>query len=110
MFWVTSWPWRIVTAGIRPMTWVGSVTTPFSFVGSSGTSRTVTSSATIAWRAGIARDRDDDGDLLEGRLAGLLVGLVDQVERGAAGDDGQDQADDDDELPTRGGCPGIPDP
>ena len=55
MFVVTSWPWRIVTAAIRPMTWVASVTTPFALVASSGTSRTVTSAALIASRAGIAR-------------------------------------------------------
>ena len=55
MFVVTSWPCRIVTAGIRPMTSWTSVATPAALVSSSGTSRTVTSSATIAWRAGIAR-------------------------------------------------------
>ena len=31
-FWVTIWPWKIVTAGIRPITVAGSVTIPFAFV------------------------------------------------------------------------------
>ena len=98
MFVVTGWPWRIVTAGIRPMTWAGSVTTPFALVGSSGTSRIATSSATMAWRAGIARTATTTATFWSVGLAGLLLGLVDQVERGAAGHEGQDHADDDDEL------------
>ena len=50
------------------------------------------------------RDRlqgDDDRHALEPGLAGLLLGLVDQVERRATGDDGEDHADDDDERPRR---------
>ena len=50
---VTSWPWRIVTAAMRPMTRFASVMTPFALVGSSGTSRTVTSAALTGSRAGI---------------------------------------------------------
>src|SRR6476646_7391348 len=52
------------------------------------------------------RDRfrgDDDGDSLESGLAGLLLRLVDEVERRAARDEGEDDADDDDvATPTAG--------
>src|SRR3954453_481103 len=50
---VTSWFWRIVTAGTRPITWLTSLTTPLAFESSSGTWRTATSVGLTAWRAGM---------------------------------------------------------
>ena len=50
-------------------------------------------------------DRDDDVGLLQGALAGLLLGLVDQVERRAAGREGEEDADDDDRLASLRGVP-----
>ena len=54
MFDVTSCPWRIVTAAIRPTTSVGSLMVPFALVSSSGTWRIATSAALMTWRAGMA--------------------------------------------------------
>ena len=53
MFAEMIWPWRIVTAVIRPTTRAVSETVPLALTGSSGRSRIVTSSALTAWRAGI---------------------------------------------------------
>ena len=54
MFWVRIWSCRTVTASTRPMTSSGCLKTIASeFVGSSGTWRTSTSSASIGLRAGI---------------------------------------------------------
>ena len=50
-------------------------------------------------------DGDDDVGLLELALTGRLLGPVDQVERRAAGRDGEDDADDDDELSALRGVP-----
>ena len=111
MFWVSIWSWRTVTARTRPMTSSGCLKTIASeFVGSSGTWRTV-DVAGLDRLAGRDRPgRDDDVDLLEGALAGLLLGLVDQEERRAAGGEGEDDADDDDRPCLASTGPGIPSP
>jgi hypothetical protein len=82
------------------MTLSGVLTMPWAFVGSIGTSRTVTSSATTGTRAWIGHG--DDGDLLEAALAGLLLGLVDEEERGAARSNREHDPDDDDPPSTLG--------
>ena len=92
MFVVMSWPWRIETAGMRPMTSVGSAMTPLALVGSSGTWRTSMSASVIAWRAGMTWMATTAGTFWACRLTGLLLGLVDQEERRAARDDRQDDA------------------
>src|SRR4029450_1805424 len=49
--------------------------------------------------------RDDDRRHLQLALSGRLLGVVDQVERGATGDEGQEHAEDDDDPASAGVVP-----